>query len=149
MNHTLKADPILCIGCRTCMIACVVNHTGRHIFEIDPDGYDFNPRIHIKKTATKTTAVFCHQCPKPRCAEACPFGVITIGEDRIVLDESQCRGCGLCAKACPFGAITVVDGTAYKCDLCASGETGQPACIPACPTEALSLLGGPIHVDRP
>lgn len=29
---------------------------------------------------------------------------------------------------------------AYKCDLCANTETGEPACIPACPTEALSLF---------
>jgi electron transport protein HydN len=29
---------------------------------------------------------------------------------------------------------------AYKCDLCAHTETGEPACIPACPTEALSLF---------
>lgn len=36
MNKFIKSDPMLCIGCRTCMIACVVNHTGKNIFTMDP-----------------------------------------------------------------------------------------------------------------
>ncbi|SJZ67755.1 4Fe-4S dicluster domain-containing protein [Megasphaera cerevisiae] len=217
MNKFIKADPILCIGCRTCMIACVVNHTGKRIFEIDPNSYDFNPRIHIVKNKNVTKPVQCHHCPKPKCLEACPFDVISLGKDSVILDEDRCTGCGFCAKACPFGAITmaeiyhpnkrvraaaipapdiaaaiaiettpaapqekgffhnlsslfggggkkghkkasdVPEGTArpqppvpsgkfsvrtiaYKCDLCAHTDTGQPACIPACPTEALSLV---------
>lgn len=219
MNKSIKADPQLCIGCRTCMIACVVNHTGKRIFEIDPNGYDFNPRVHIQKTKTMTKPIQCHHCPKPFCMAACPFDVITLGKESVNLDEDRCTGCGFCAKACPFGAITMAeiyhvtdtvkaqaipapdiakawelekeqeelnkhpepvgffhnlfgDGhrkrqqaatpkpaspcaekpipltkgkfsirtIAYKCDLCAHTETGQPACVPACPTGALSII---------
>ena len=32
MNYFVVADPIKCIGCRTCMIACVVEHSGEDIF---------------------------------------------------------------------------------------------------------------------
>lgn len=220
MNKSIKADPQLCIGCRTCMIACVVNHTGKRIFEIDPNGYDFNPRVHIQKTKTMTKPIQCHHCPKPFCMAACPFDVITLGKESVDLDEDRCTGCGFCAKACPFGAITMAEiyhvtdtvkaqaipapdiaraweleeaqqeankqqkpvgffhnlrslfggggrrgkdqakqeascsekpipltkgkfslrTIAYKCDLCAHTETGQPACVPACPTGALSLV---------
>lgn len=220
MNKSIKADPQLCIGCRTCMIACVVNHTGKRIFEIDPNGYDFNPRVHIQKTKTMTKPIQCHHCPKPFCMAACPFDVITLGKESVDLDEDRCTGCGFCAKACPFGAITMAEiyhvddrvkaqaipapdiaraweleaqqkeentqpkpvgffhnlrtlfggrgrrnqeerpvpqgceekpiplrsgkfslrTIAYKCDLCAHTDTGQPACVPACPTGALSII---------
>lgn len=219
MNKSIKADPKLCIGCRTCMIACVVSHTGKRIFEIDPNSYDFNPRIHIEKTKTMTKPVQCHHCPKPFCMAACPFDVITLGKESVDLDESRCTGCGFCADACPFGAITMAEiyhpnekvaakaipapdiakareletqqqqgqtqqkpagffhnlrslfggrgrkgqnqpqpkrcdekplplqngkfslrTIAYKCDLCAHTEKGRPACVDACPTEALALV---------
>lgn len=219
MNKSIKADPQLCIGCRTCMIACVVNHTGKRIFEIDPNGYDFNPRVHIQKTKTMTKPIQCHHCPKPFCMAACPFDVITLGNESVDLDEDRCTGCGFCADACPFGAITMAEiyhvndrikaraipapdiaqalelearqkeehtqpkpvgffhnlrslfggrsrrsqeepapqycsekpillkkgkfslrTIAYKCDLCAHTDTGQPACVPACPTGALSIV---------
>jgi len=47
---------------------------------------------------------------------------------------------------CPFGAIRVTNATvggrekraALKCDLCVD-RPGGPACVEACPTQALSL----------
>jgi len=43
-------------------------------------------------------------------------------EDRKLLIEDYCRGCGECERACPFGAIKVVEGKARvdhdKCMLC-------------------------------
>ena len=47
MNYFVKGNPDLCIGCRTCMIGCVVAHEGKHIFEVDPDSYSFNPKLHM------------------------------------------------------------------------------------------------------
>ncbi|MCH4178341.1 MAG: 4Fe-4S dicluster domain-containing protein [Megasphaera sp.] len=152
MHKFVNVDQTLCIGCKTCMAACVVNHTGKRIFALQPDSCNFAPRIHVVTTKTTTNPVHCLQCPKPKCLEACPFGVITLGNDAVLLDETQCRGCGKCARACPFGAIhmTMISHSdtagrpfrmvAYKCDLCAHTETGEPACIQACPTEALSLF---------
>ena len=82
-NH-IKTDPELCIGCKTCMAACVASHTGKALFALKPDSFDFTPRVHVVYTSKITKAVQCQQCPNT--------------------------------------------------------ETGQPACIPACPTEALSLF---------
>lgn len=152
MHKFVNVDQTLCIGCQTCMAACVVNHTGKRIFALQTDSYDFTPRIHVVKTKETTKPIHCHQCLKPKCLEACSFGVITLGKDAVLLDETKCRGCGKCAQACPFDAINMTmiyhgdthgqpfRRIAYKCDLCAHTETGEPACIPACPTEALSLF---------
>ena len=32
-NH-IKTDPELCIGCKTCMAACVASHTGKALFAL-------------------------------------------------------------------------------------------------------------------
>ena len=53
MNYFVKGNPDLCIGCRTCMIGCVVAHEGKHIFEVDPDSYSFNPKLHGKNSEFK------------------------------------------------------------------------------------------------
>ena len=34
-NH-IKTDPELCIGCKTCMAACVASHTGKALFAMKP-----------------------------------------------------------------------------------------------------------------
>lgn len=152
MFKHVVTDPELCIGCKTCVAACVVSHTGKRIFALKPDSYDFTPRVHIVYTDKITKAVQCQQCPKPLCLEACPFHCISMGPDSVVIDEDACRGCTKCAQACPFNAIIMTKLyhgdtkgrpfriVAYKCDLCAHTESGKPACIPACPTEALRLV---------
>ena len=39
------------------------------------------------------------------CADACPMGIITEGEDKYVIDADQGVDCGTCADACPNEAI--------------------------------------------
>lgn len=48
-NH-IKTDPELCIGCKTCMAACVASHTGKALFALKPDSFDFTPRVHVVYT---------------------------------------------------------------------------------------------------
>ncbi|SMC56275.1 4Fe-4S dicluster domain-containing protein [Sporomusa malonica] len=46
------------------------------------------------------------------CVEACPRGAISIGLDineRPVLDETKCNGCGICLAHCPGLSIFVID----------------------------------------
>lgn len=40
------------------------------------------------------------------CADACPMGIISQGDDHYQIDASQCVDCGTCAEACPVGAIS-------------------------------------------
>ncbi len=39
------------------------------------------------------------------CADTCPLGIISEGEDKYVIDAEQCVECGSCAAACPVEAI--------------------------------------------
>ena len=119
---------------------------------MDPDSYDFTPRVQIQITKDMTKPVQCRQCPKPKCMEACPFNAISMGEDSVILDQDICKGCGKCAKACPFDGITMARiyhgdtkgrpfrQLGFKCDLCHGTESGIPACIEACPTEVFTLF---------
>jgi carbon-monoxide dehydrogenase iron sulfur subunit len=53
------------------------------------------------------------------------------------LDAARCESCGQCALACPHGALRLHPKTDHPlvCDLCG----GDPACVAACVTGALSL----------
>lgn len=82
MFKHVKTDPELCIGCKTCMAACVASHTGKALFALKPKSFDFTPRVHVVYTSKVTKAVQCQQCPKPRCMEACPFHCISLGRTR-------------------------------------------------------------------
>lgn len=151
MNGFVQGDPMLCIGCRTCMIGCVVAHEGKRIFEIDPDGYDFHPKLKVIKTWSVSVPVQCKHCENPACMAVCKSEAIYRKDGAVVVDKAKCIGCKSCAEACPFGAVEMVtlgcetnsDGSpksvANKCDLC-QGLPGGPTCLKVCPTAALRLV---------
>jgi electron transport protein HydN len=151
MNGFVQGDPMLCIGCRTCMIGCVVAHEGKRIFEIDPDGYDFHPKLKVVKTWSVSVPVQCKHCENPACMAVCKSEAIARADGAVVILRDKCIGCKSCAEACPFGAIDMValgaevnlDGSpkavANKCDLC-QGVPGGPTCLKVCPTAALRLV---------
>ena len=39
------------------------------------------------------------------CADACPMGIISEGDDKFVIDADVCVSCGACAENCPVEAI--------------------------------------------
>lgn len=43
------------------------------------------------------------------CADACPVGAISMGDDHMVIDAGACIDCGACAGTCPMGAIAPAD----------------------------------------
>ncbi len=150
MNSFVKANPNRCIGCRTCLIACVVAHEGMEIFESDPYDYNFHPKLFLVKTAAVTAPVQCKHCETPACLTACTAGAIAVTQGNVTIDERKCIGCKGCVAACPFGVVELVgtkelqaDGSARvvanKCDLCAGLPDGQ-ACVRVCPTDALELV---------
>lgn len=146
MNRFVRGNSLTCIGCRTCMIGCVVSHEGLKIFQMEPDGYVFNPKLDIIKTAAISIAVQCKHCENPACLNACPVGAIVKTDDVIVVRQDKCIGCKTCMVACPYGAINMVshssqDGriVANKCDLCINEGT-DPVCVKVCPTRSLTMV---------
>jgi hydrogenase-4 component A len=162
MNRFVIAEPKRCIGCNTCMAACMSAHKAQ--------GQQSYPRLTLTTTLRGSAPVLCRHCEDAMCARVCPVHAITHQDGAVVLDEKTCIGCKMCALACPFGAITPsgtstagvagiktitpthpkmmnpilvweigVRSVAVKCDLCAFDPEG-PACIKACPTKALIVV---------
>lgn len=166
MNQFVMADPVKCIGCRTCEIACAVAHAGTNpLLSEQWEEFEFAPRLTVVKTAEVTAPVQCRHCEDAPCANVCPSGAIIGKGSSIWIDEETCIGCKTCIMACPFGAIGMVAAyrngmkllqsalksnvngkweykervVASKCDLCADGSNG-PECVKICPTNALRLV---------
>ena len=90
----------------------------------------------------------CLHCDDAPCVTVCPTGAsYKRVEDGIVLvNESDCIGCGLCAWACPYGAreMDAAEGVMKKCTLCVDRiynnnlpvEDREPACVRTCPAGA-------------
>ena len=149
-NKRVVADSKRCIGCKTCMAACLAAH--------DIEGDIARPRLRVTQTYSVSAPVACHHCEDAPCAKACPTGALFFDSEnhRIGVNEKNCIGCKSCVMACPFGAVSVVSTTVpvfmgdvqvgeqpksfvLKCDLCVDRENG-PACVEACPTKGLSLF---------
>ncbi|MEG0857090.1 MAG: 4Fe-4S dicluster domain-containing protein [Terrisporobacter sp.] len=161
MNYFVIADPLKCIGCRTCMIACVVEHSEEDIFYQDPQSINFNPKLEVVKNAAVSAPIQCRQCEDAPCAKACPHNAISKENNSIKVNNKKCIGCKNCMLACPFGAINLNDVeyghivnlenipnnklfciekmVANKCDLCSHSEEG-PACLKVCPTSAFKIV---------
>lgn len=62
----------------------------------------------------------------------------------VIIDDAQCRGCGLCILACPAGCLEFADGInglGYR-SIRYSGEhcVGEGLCIAACPGDGVIVV---------
>ncbi len=77
------------------------------------------------------------------CAKVCPAKALVQREDGIVtMNPEKCIGCHYCHAACPFEIPQYgKDGAMQKCTMCYKrvDEGKEPACVEACPTNALSF----------
>lgn len=132
----------MCIGCRTCQIAC-------------KDRNGFEAGMIYRRVRSFETGVYpearlyhysgsCNHCEKAKCVEACPTGAMHYADDKTVqLDKNKCVGCGYCEWNCPYGVPQLNHdiGIAGKCDSCKSlRDAGKnPVCVDSCPMRCLDF----------
>ncbi|SDO24835.1 Fe-S-cluster-containing dehydrogenase component [Lutimaribacter pacificus] len=167
----LVIDLDTCVGCHACVISCKGWNTENYGAPLsDTDAYGANPsgtflnRVHSYEVQPENGAAqlvhfpkSCLHCDNAPCVTVCPTGAsYKRAEDGIVLvNESDCIGCGLCAWACPYGAreMDAVEKVMKKCTLCVDRiynenlpeEDREPACVRTCPAGARHFgdLGDP------
>lgn len=142
MKKQLIAIPDLCTGCNRCTSACSATHEGVfrparsrvHINNFSFEGYSV-PSV-------------CFQCPNASCHKACPVDAISRNElDVVVVDQEICIGCGACVEACPYGMIDLGDsGKSYKCNYCddapaCASECPRSALVYLEPKELIKIKG--------
>ncbi len=86
----------------------------------------------------------CRHCLEPACVSACLVGAMQkTPEGPVIYDSELCMGCRYCLVACPYGIPRYEwdEAVPYvrKCNLCYPRlqEGSEPACVEACPHEAL------------
>ncbi len=164
VRQTLEVAKLIdvsrCIGCKACQVACMEWNDVRDDVGVNHGGYG-NPidltdrswtvmRFYEEETKDRGLQWLivkdgCLHCEDPGCLRACPApGAIVQRSNGIVdFQQDQCIGCGYCQTGCPFNVprFSARDNKAYKCTLCSDRVAVglEPACIKACPTQALSF----------
>jgi len=155
-------DLTRCRGCGRCSEACQVSHglevdrtpglsPGRWLdiqsVEVEQQGQAI--RVFIPRR--------CMHCDNPPCAKVCPIGInVKKPAGPVVIDTNYCLGGQKCKNVCPWQIPQLKKGVGFykkleplpfgagimfKCDLCYDRikNGGIPACVEACPNEALSF----------
>lgn len=136
-----------CTGCKACVSAChSLNGLDDHEAWRDT-GVLLGGENAPGWQQTITTA--CHHCADPGCLNGCPVGAYEKNQETGIVRhlDDQCIGCSYCILKCPYDVpkYSKKRGIVRKCDMChqrlAEGEA--PACVQACPTEAIRIVKVP------
>ncbi|HPS77504.1 MAG TPA: hydrogenase 2 operon protein HybA [Thermoanaerobaculaceae bacterium] len=147
-------DAALCIGCKTCVVACKqangnppdtstmgalydaptsLNSKTRNVIKLYEEG---GQQSYMKAQ--------CMHCVDPACINACMMGSLAKREFGIVTWHGErCTGCRYCGIACPYGVPTYEFHKAWpgvvKCEMCHHRVIKglQPACCEVCPRHAV------------
>lgn len=132
--------PDLCTGCKTCVLACAVEHSeSKALFTAILETPHPYPRVFVEAADGHKVPVLCRHCDDAPCLNACIAGALFRDpvSQAVVCDWDRCIGCWTCIMVCPYGVVQrqVELARAVKCDLCP--DRTVPACVEACPTKAL------------
>lgn len=133
-----------CSGCKGCVTAC-------HSLNGLDDGETWREvgllvggsELHPFQQSVTTA---CHHCVDPACLNGCPVNAYEKDPvSGIVMHlDDQCIGCQYCVLKCPYDVpkYSAKRGIVRKCDMCHSrlSEGEAPACVQACPHEAIRIV---------
>ena len=143
-EYVIFIDPVRCMGCKACEIACAVEHSvSKDLFGAVFEKPLPKPRIRVVTIDNLLYAPMrCQHCKDAPCMNVCPTKALHRSpEGFVILDPNKCIGCLMCVLACPFGhpRYNPDTKTIVKCDFCIDRiRAGKlPACVEACPTGAL------------
>lgn len=134
--------PERCMGCRSCEIACAVEHSQtKSLFEAVAEKPVPKKRVYVEFVPEYSISVsmVCHHCEAAPCVSVCPTFALSqdVISSVVTHNPEACIGCWTCASICNYGMISrsKEQRIAIKCDFCPDLEV--PACAAACPTGAL------------
>ena len=136
----IYCDITRCVSCRTCELACAVEHSQSKDLE-KAINEEVRPKKRLKVSVVddKSISMHCQHCKEAPCVAACMSGALTKDEKTgsTIQDNEKCVGCWMCVMVCPFGAIVqdIEQHKTVKCDLCPDRD--DYACVVSCPTGAL------------
>ena len=142
-QYAFAVDLDRCTGCKACVAAC---HSLNGLEEEETwreVGTLLGGTANAPRQQTVTSA--CHHCAEPGCLEGCPVMAYEKDEATGIVRhlDDQCIGCQYCILKCPYEVPKYSKnlGIVRKCDMCQSrlGVGEAPACVQACPTQAISI----------
>jgi len=145
-------DTTKCQGCERCVDACV-QASGKDEAAAAADrattldGLSANRLVTLRRVAPGRFARWsCMHCVEPSCVSACLVGGLSkTRQGPVVYDADKCIGCRYCMLACPFQVPRYEWARTApfmrKCSMCFDrvSKGGQPACVEACPNEAMTF----------
>jgi len=160
-------DLTRCVGCRSCEAACNQEQKLPPPEKPFDDFSVFDELHHGQKRRTDETRytvvnrydvpgqdhplfrkIQCNHCQEPACLTSCFVNAYTkTPEGAVIYNPKVCVGCRTCMIACPFYIPTFKYSSAFdprimKCIFCYDTrlkEGKPPACVEACPQEALTF----------
>lgn len=142
-QYRFHFDMSKCVGCKCCEVACSEQNNNppeiswRRVGEVEGGSFPNTQRLHL--------SMGCNHCLDPACMSGCPTRAYTKDEETgiVIHNADVCIGCEYCIWNCPYSVPTFNEerGVVGKCDMCHGRlKQGQePACVNACPAEALSI----------
>jgi carbon-monoxide dehydrogenase iron sulfur subunit len=132
----IKIDRSRCIGCLTCVTACVVSH----------ESDDARNRVVID-SEIKPAPIFCRHCDLPECVYTCMTGAMQKDAESgyVTYDKEKCASCYMCIMACPYGVLKsdrINQKEIMKCNMCVQRTkdgSPNPMCVEKCPMGAITL----------
>ncbi len=144
-QYAFQVDLDACTGCKACVTAC---HRLNGLDDEEAETWRSVGLLHggtSDEPVQQTVTTACHHCVDPACMKGCP--VKAYEKDPVTgivrhLDD-QCIGCQYCTLTCPYEVpqFSKRRGIVRKCDMCSDrlAEDEAPACVQACPNEAISI----------